>query len=197
MRLSLKPRQRSALTALLDCAAAAAAAAENNPPRAQLIHVYQLTGTAMADLQLALAFTVAERHRWRTLILQPDTLARAFDFTVRRAREIERATPTHVLNDLSRREPVLEPSVTIINAADLDAELHAESPRVRGDDFDLLIIPSTVRDNPETSLALARHFEAARLAVTWFTSYPTTTIPRPSTEAGVITIHTPPLATNV
>lgn len=197
MRLSLKPRQRAALAALLDrAAAAAAAAAGDDPPRTQWLHVYQITGTAMADLQLALAFTVAERHRWRTLLLQSATIARSLDFTVRRAREIERATPTLVLNDLRRRGSVLEPSVAVITAADLDAELRAESPRVRGDDFDLLIIPAMVRDDPETSLALARHFEAARLAITWFTSHPTTTIPRPSTEAGVITIHTPPLAAN-
>lgn len=193
MRLSLKPRQRAALAALLDCAAAAATA-DDDPPRTQWLHVYQITGTAMADLQLALAFTTAVRHRWRTLMLQPATLAPALDFTVRRAREIERATPTRVLNELRRRESVPEPSVAVITTADLDAELHAESPRVRGDDFDLLIIPAPVRDNLETSLTLARHFEAARLAILWFTAHPTTTIPSPSTEAGVITLHTPLLA---
>src|SRR5437868_6393711 len=122
MRLSLKPRQRAALAALLD---RAASTAEDDSPRTQWLHVYQLTGTAMADLQLALAFAVAERHRWRTLLLQSATLARSLDFTVRRAREIERAIPTRVLNDLCRREPVLEPYVSIIPAADLDAELRA------------------------------------------------------------------------
>jgi hypothetical protein len=191
MRLSLKPRQRAALAALLD---RAAAAAEDDSPRTHWLHAYQLTGTATADLQLALAFTVAERHRWRTLLLQSDTLARSLEFTVRRAREIERATPTRVLNDLCRRETLPEPSVSVIPASELDSELRAESPRVRGDDFDLLIVSAMARDDLETSLALAGCFEAARLVIVWFTSHPTTAIPRPSVEAGAITLHTPPAA---
>lgn len=189
----LKDRQLRGLDALVYAIFSSAEALEQE---ARLYHIYQLAGTNMADVQVALASTLAQALGWRTLIIYPDSLCTSIPLTLKRAAQLDPERPAVQLPTA----PVPNQAAPIVFAlhSQVRKEIQsgdgatATSPRlIRPDDFHVILASNPNDRQPEDYRRTWPFFTGAKQRLIWMSAKPSQVLPQGSTKFGVLTIYEP------